>query len=89
MNDSNALLKNAHTYCTDNKRYLDHAETCGCFYCLKIFSPTEITFWLSEFGGQTAICPYCSIDSVLPDMESVKISEDFLAAMHTYWFSVN
>lgn len=88
MDYSQETLKHAHTYCTDNKKYLDHTETCGCFYCQKIFSPADITFWLSEFGGQTAICPYCSIDSVIPDMESIKISEGFLSAMHEYWFSI-
>lgn len=88
MNYSKETILNSHTYCTNNRQYLDHTEKCGCFYCLKIFSPSDITFWLDEFGGQTAICPYCSIDSVLPDMKSVAISNEFLTAMHEYWFSI-
>lgn len=37
----------AHEYCTNNKDSLLGDSVCGCFYCLKIFSPTEITDWIS------------------------------------------
>ncbi|MGC6767857.1 cytoplasmic protein [Enterococcus sp. LJL128] len=89
MNYSKETLKHAHIYCTGNKKYFDYTDTCGCFYCLKIFSPIEITFYLNEEIGDTAICPYCSIDSVLPNMKALKISNDFLTAMYDYWFSIS
>jgi hypothetical protein len=37
----------------------------GCFYCLKRYPVSQITEYTD--GGRTAICPHCSIDSVVGD----------------------
>ena len=78
----------AHKYCSDHKDQLSNDNKCGCFYCLKIFSPKEITFWLNEFSG-TAICPYCGIDSVIGESSGYPITEDFLKKMNKHWFSAS
>ena len=41
----------AHEYCTNNKESLQRDSVCGCFYCLKIFSPPKITEWIKETEG--------------------------------------
>lgn len=46
------------------RKELEAQRLCGCYYCLKIYSPLEITEWCD--GQQTAICPYCGIDAVIP-----------------------
>jgi hypothetical protein len=43
---------------------LEAATKCGCYYCLKIYSPSKITEWCDS--DQTAICPECGIDAVIP-----------------------
>ncbi len=41
MND---ILEELHEYCFENEQALSAVKSCGCFYCMKIFSPDEITY---------------------------------------------
>lgn len=75
----------AHKHCANNKKNLIHDSVCGCFYCLEIFSPAEITEWVKDTNG-TALCPYCGIDSVIGESSGYPITKDFLAEMKNYWF---
>ena len=75
----------AHNFCTRQKSELEGDRRCGCFYCLKIYSPKEITNWLPE-GAGTALCPYCSIDSVIGESSGYPITDEFLKEMKKYWF---
>ena len=75
----------AHEYCTNNKESLQRDSVCGCFYCLKIFSPTEIAEWIPDTKG-TALCPYCDIDSVIGESSGYPITKEFLEEMKKYWF---
>ncbi len=59
-------------YVTHNRNALKQSVECGCVYCLKMFNPCEITEWCSDYDinkilvNNTAICPHCGIDSVVP-----------------------
>lgn len=77
-------LKKAHLYCSYNNEQLSSSKLCGCFYCLKIFDPKLIVNWCDN--NQTAICPYCGIDSIIYDSKRYPISNEFLKEMKTYWF---
>ncbi|HHD79394.1 MAG TPA: hypothetical protein ENK98_07170 [Epsilonproteobacteria bacterium] len=73
-----------------NRKKILVSEECGCYYCLKQFSSNQIEEWWDEDEngiGQTAICPYCGIDSVISDTV-VDISEKLLVDMREYWFSI-
>ena len=62
---------------------------CGCFYCLRVLSPSEIKEWCdeSENGeGMTAICPYCDVDAILSESSGYPLSQDFLSKMRKRWF---
>ncbi len=76
MNDK--LIK-AHSLAFHNKEWLSTSSVCGCFCCLETFMPEEIEKWVDD--GETALCPFCEIDSVIA-------SEDveFLKEMQDYWF---
>ena len=39
---------------------------CGCFHCQAVFSADGIRDWIDD--GQTALCPRCGVDAVLPDV---------------------
>ena len=41
----------AHTFCTRHRERLEQDRICGCFYCLRIYAPSEIQCWLKEPGG--------------------------------------
>ena len=83
----------AHDYSCNHMEQLKKDRICGCFYCLHVFSPQEINFWLisddesntaDTYG--TAICPYCGIDSVIGESSGFPITKEFLQQMKEYWF---
>ena len=74
----------SHKYCTGNKEQLKNDAVCGCFYCLEIFSPKEIKMWLDR--ENTALCPYCCLDSVIGESSGYPITKEFLKKMNEYWF---
>ncbi len=79
-------VRAAHQYCTANQKMLAEDNRCGCFYCLKIFHPSEITDWIKDKDGLTAQCPFCDIDSVIGESSGYPITESFLMDMKKYWF---
>jgi hypothetical protein len=76
-------LRDTHRHSSYHRKKLEASSQCGCFYCEKIFNPIEIVDWTD--GGQTAICPYCGIDSVIGSA-SVPITEKLLQEMRILWF---
>ena len=74
-------IKIAHKYSSNHKASLLKDTKCGCFFCLKIFSPT----WIDDVEG-TAICPYCGIDSIIGESSGYPITTEFLSEMNKYWF---
>ena len=75
----------AHQFCSNNKKALLKDKKCGCFYCGKIFSPTEIEEWIDD-KNDTAICPYCGVDSIIGESSNFPITKDFLEKMYKYLF---
>ncbi|MEF2717355.1 MAG: cytoplasmic protein [Oscillospiraceae bacterium] len=75
----------AHDFSIGHRKRLLQDRKCGCFYCLKIFAPKEISSWIEDVGG-TAICPYCGIDSVIGKHSGYPITREFLEQMRQYWF---
>ncbi len=75
----------AHDHCNSNKNELKNSKKCGCFYCLKVFSPQIITHFIDS--GNTALCPFCEIDAVIGDASGYSVTKSFLQTMHDYWFS--
>jgi len=81
-------IKYAHKFSSQHREDILSSDTCGCFYCTRQFSSIKIIDWIDgdENGiGQTALCPFCEIDSVIGD-KSIPITEEFLVKMHKHWF---
>jgi hypothetical protein len=80
-------LKKIHSECGWHEKAILGSTSCGCFNCLSIFPPSEITEWINETPdcprgeGKTAICPKCDIDSVLPDSIDSGLSLQLLELM--------
>lgn len=81
---NNKDIYKAHAYSIYNREHIEKSYYCGCFYCTKIFRPFQINFWIDN--NDTALCPFCSIDSVIGDYIGYPITEDFLKAMKKRWF---
>lgn len=78
------LLRDAHKVSFRNKDLVKRSKICACFQCRTWFSSKEVNSYIP--GEETAICPRCGIDSVLPDASGIPLDRDFVAEMHRYWF---
>jgi hypothetical protein len=74
----------AHEWSSYHRETLRQSEVCGCFYCLRIFPPSEIEHWTDD--DDTALCPKCGIDSVIGSVSGYPIDREFLQKMHDHWF---
>lgn len=80
-------LKLAHRHSVNHRRQIEASRACGCFSCLAIFLPDDITDWIPEKGGgETARCPRCDVDSVIGSASGFPITKEFLGEMRLYWF---
>ncbi|MEX2182034.1 MAG: hypothetical protein WD771_08330 [Gemmatimonadaceae bacterium] len=87
-------LESIHRYCSHHRPLLEQSSQAGCFCCGATFAPTEIKEWIHEGGaaggenaGETAKCPHCGVDSVLPSAAPITLDSRMLAALQAYWFS--
>jgi hypothetical protein len=56
-----------------------------------MFSPLEIEKWTdfdSTGTGTTAICPHCSVDSLLGEKAGFPLTVEFLSEMERFWFNL-
>lgn len=79
-------MKRAHSFSIRNRKQLEKDTVCGCFYCLTIFDPKEIKNWVDDGEDDTAICPYCIIDSIIGESSGYPINKEFLQQMHDRFF---
>ena len=82
--DNNRIIE-AQKYSSNHKKELKKDNLCGCFYCLKMFNPIEIKQWIKD-KSETAICPYCGIDSIIGESSGYPITKEFLEKKKNYWF---
>jgi hypothetical protein len=81
-------VKAAHKRSINHRNEIIASSLCGCFNCLYIFKPTDVDQWVDKNVkgiGQTAICPKCSIDTIIGDSSGFPINNDFLLSMKRHW----
>ncbi len=87
---SRTQARAAHKFSSNHKPELEKGRLCGCFYCLRIYSPSEIKEWLVEETAidwrGTALCPYCDVDSVIGESSGYPITREFMEEMHQVWY---
>ena len=82
------LLNKLHKYCRNNIELIEKSKKCYCFYCKSIVDAKEVLDATTPFTRriQTAFCPRCDIDSLIPDAIDEKITKEIIDDMHEYWF---
>ncbi len=75
-------LKQLHKFSSLHRETILGGDDCSCFYCESVYDPKQIVRWTDD--KQTAICPKCGIDSVLPG----EVVPELLLKMHEYWFEL-
>ncbi len=88
--ENHFLLTRAYRHSSWHRQIIDISMWCGCFYCISWFVSDNIEKWIDH--GETAMCPHCGIDAVIPD-KSGFLPEDlserlsFLIKMNKWWFT--
>jgi hypothetical protein len=77
-------IVNAHDHSTRNRSDVVRSSLCGCFCCEHIFPAAEVVSWLPS--ENTALCPYCDIDSVIGSASGIELNREFLRRMNEFWF---
>lgn len=78
-----ALLVELHRKSSRDREWILKSKICACFYCFAEFEAARITEWIDN--GETALCPVCSVDSVIGFGEAV--DQELLHQMDRRWFS--
>ena len=75
-----------------NRTAIRNSTECGCVYCMEIFDPQQVTEWCIDFDkakqqfcDDTALCPKCGIDSVIPNY-LIKYTKEDLTRWHIEGF---
>ena len=77
-------IRKAHGHSSGHRSEVASSDICGCFYCGAIFPPGEILEWIDD--GKTALCPKCTVDSVLGSSSGFPITTEFLEEMRRTGF---
>lgn len=67
-----------------NHAELKQSLKCGCFSCGSIFDATEVEEYTDD--GKTALCPYCSVDSVIGDASGIELNPKLLNELNKMYF---
>lgn len=76
-------FKSAHSHSSHNRGEIEQSSLCGCFSCNRLYLSSEVEDYTDK--GETALCPYCAVDSVIGDASGFQLSEGFLQSMHKRW----
>lgn len=63
-----------------NRSIIETEANCWCYHCVKSISRDQIREWTDS--GETAICPLCSVDSILPG----NLDKSLVQRIHDFWF---
>ena len=67
-----------------NHAELKQSLKCGCFSCGRIFDATEVEDYID--GGETALCPYCDVESVVGDASGIELNLIVLNELNKMYF---
>ncbi len=62
-------IRSEHEQSIRNKVAILESALVGCFHCLRLMPPDSIGEWVRDGDGETGVCPFCGIDSLLPRMD--------------------
>jgi hypothetical protein len=61
-----------------NRSALGQSERASCYFCVRTFPSDAVTSWIDQ--GDTALCPNCHIDAVLPgeiDLQTLTATNEY------------
>ena len=82
--EKECMMKKLHAYSSHNRSMIERSKRCYCFNCMHIMDSSDIEVYID--GDQTALCPECSIDSIIPDCVDEELNDGVISEMNKYWF---
>ena len=79
-----SALKMAHGHSFKNRVEIENSGLCVCFNCKSAHFSILVRQYVDS--GETALCPGCSVDTLIGDASGFDLTPAFVQAMHTYWF---
>lgn len=80
---SEDFIKKAPMSAFKNKQFVETSQTCGCYHCLKVIQTKDIEFWTDD--DETALCPKCTLDTLIPESTGIPIDQESLVAIKNHW----
>lgn len=80
------LIEEAVKISANNKKAVKKSNKCGCYYCCTIFSAKDVTLFVDD--EESATCPECGIDAVIPDADVPELNSKMLEEMNKRWFDI-
>lgn len=85
------IYKLIYSYCYENKKLLKRYKACTCLYCGHTFSYINIKNWVIDKFNDTAICPFCGIDAVVPsevhnNVDNYKLTKELQQKIKELYF---
>ena len=75
-----------HSHTLRNQQEIALSEYCHCISCCKSYPSSIVMDFIKDGDGETALCPYCGIDSVIGDACGLVIDQEILTALNNRWF---
>lgn len=75
-----------HNDSIQNRTKLINTGKCLCFYCGKRYDVSKVKDWIHDDKEDTALCPHCGIDSVIPDNN---ITDEIVNELYEYYFNAD
>ena len=69
-----------------NEAVIKASTVCGCFSCEMIFPANTVSHWVTDIGNgeeATALCPCCTMDTVIGDASGFPVTREFLHDIQT------
>ena len=65
------------------------SKRCACYFCLQRFDSSKANYYITERDGiKTALCPFCSVDSVIGDASGYDIDGDIITELNLWGFGI-
>lgn len=81
MKYKKVTIINAYDSTKNNEENMGVSNKCGCYSCLKIFQARDVKKYIDD----TAVCPYCGEQSLIPDASGILLDDDFLNCVNKFW----
>lgn len=73
-------IERVHLLSSNNREAIQAGTHVSCYYCKKVSPASDVARWTDN--GNTALCPKCEIDAVIPG----EFDAPTLEALNLRWF---